>query len=142
MGDFQSIAQQFTQFYYTTFDENRSNLAALYLFSIRMKNTQLMKSDLQQRDQSMLTFESASVQGTSGIVDKLVNLPFQKVQHQISTLDAQPSNAEGGIIVMVTGALKVDDEERPMNYTQVFQLLPDGAGSYFVFNDMFKLIYG
>lgn len=29
-----------------------------------------------------------------------------------------------------------------MNYTQVFQLLPDGAGSYFVYNDMFKLIYG
>ena len=29
-----------------------------------------------------------------------------------------------------------------MNYTQVFQLLPNGAGSYFVFNDMFKLIYG
>ncbi|KAL8797944.1 MAG: hypothetical protein Q9182_007090 [Xanthomendoza sp. 2 TL-2023] len=124
MADFQSIAQQFTQYYYSTFDENRSSLAALY------------------RDQSMLTFESASVQGTSGIVQKLVDLPFEKVQHQISTLDAQPSSPEGGIIVMVTGALKVDDEERPMNYTQVFQLLPDGAGSYFVFNDIFKLIYG
>ncbi|KAI4233104.1 MAG: hypothetical protein L6R40_007169 [Gallowayella cf. fulva] len=151
MADYQNIAQQFTQFYYRAFDENRESLAALY------------------RDQSMLTFESSSVQGTSGIVQKLVvrntfslhtlqntgpniladgsstrhqDLPFQKVQHQISTLDAQPSGAEGGIMVMVTGALKVDDEERPMNYCQVFQLLPDGAGSYFVFNDMFKLIYG
>lgn len=28
-----------------------------------------------------------------------------------------------------------------MNYTQVFQLLPDGAGSYFLFNDVFKLVY-
>ena len=28
-----------------------------------------------------------------------------------------------------------------MNYTQVFQLMPDGAGSYFVFNDVFRLIY-
>ena len=35
---------------------------------------------------------------------------------------------------------QVDEEERPMSYTQVFQLLPD-AGSYFVFNDVFKLIY-
>ncbi|KAL8671435.1 MAG: hypothetical protein Q9168_004064 [Polycauliona sp. 1 TL-2023] len=122
--DFHGIAQQFTQFYYSTFDENRSNLQALY------------------RDQSMLTFESASVQGTSSIVQKLVDLPFEKVKHQVQTLDAQPSSAEGGIIVMVTGALMVDEEERPMNYTQVFQLLPDGAGSYFVFNDMFKLIYG
>ncbi|KAI4228789.1 MAG: hypothetical protein L6R36_001389 [Xanthoria steineri] len=162
MADYSGIAQQFTEFYYTTFDENRSNLAALY------------------RDHSMLTFESASVQGTSAIVEKLVvcnnpprsgkpappmhtpneippwqDLPFRKVKHQVQTLDAQPSSGEGGIIVMVTGALvvrtpvllsayafRVDEEERPMNYTQVFQLLPDGAGSYFVFNDMFKLIYG
>ena len=29
-----------------------------------------------------------------------------------------------------------------MNYTQVFQLMPDGSGSYFVFNDVFRLIYG
>ena len=37
--------------------------------------------------------------------------------------------------------LQVDEEQRPMNYTQVFQLLPDGSGSYFVFNDAFRLIY-
>ncbi|KAL8799761.1 MAG: hypothetical protein Q9223_003844 [Gallowayella weberi] len=164
MADFQSIAQQFTQYYYSTFDENRSSLAALYVRqfpippqppeprremtisnSIKLPDKAEEADEnmaYKQRDQSMLTFESASVQGTSGIVQKLVDLPFQKVQHQISTLDAQPSSAEGGIIVMVTGALKVDEEERPMNYTQVFQLLPDGAGSYFVFNDIFKLIYG
>lgn len=41
-----------------------------------------------------------------------------------------------------TGSVQVDEERRPMNYTQVFQLLPDGAGSYFVFNDVFRLIYG
>lgn len=29
-----------------------------------------------------------------------------------------------------------------MNYTQAFQLLPDGQGSYYVFNDIFRLIYG
>lgn len=81
-----------------------------------------------QRDQSMLTFESASVQGTSGIVQKLKvcnppwvgnakcialttrsvqDLPFEKVKHAVQTLDAQPSSGEGGIIVMVTGALMV-----------------------------------
>ncbi|KAL9126906.1 MAG: hypothetical protein Q9217_004120 [Psora testacea] len=59
------MAEQFTAFYYKTFDENRANLTALY----------------------------------------------------------------------------VDEEQRPQNYTQVFQLMPDGAGSYFVFNDVFRLIY-
>lgn len=28
-----------------------------------------------------------------------------------------------------------------MNYTQSFQLNPDGSGSYYVFNDIFRLIY-
>lgn len=89
----------------------------------------------------MLTFETSAVQGVSGIIEKLTALPFKKVVHQVATLDAQPSNESGGILVMVTGALLVDEEQRPMNYTQVFQLLPDGAGSFFIFNDVFKLIY-
>ena len=29
-----------------------------------------------------------------------------------------------------------------MNYTQAFQLVRDSSGSYFVFNDIFKLVYG
>ena len=29
-----------------------------------------------------------------------------------------------------------------MNYSQAFQLLPDGQGSFFVFNDVFRLVYG
>lgn len=37
--------------------------------------------------------------------------------------------------------IQVDEEQRPMNYTQTFQLLPDNGGSYFVFNDVFRLIY-
>lgn len=105
----------------------------------------------------MLTFETTAIQGVSGIVEKLTvryaamlsvllltvfqNLPFNKVVHQVSTLDAQPSNESGGIMVMVTGALLVDEEQRPMNYSQVFQLIPDGSGSYYVFNDVFRLIY-
>jgi hypothetical protein len=90
----------------------------------------------------MLTFESASVLGTNSIVEKLVGLPFQKVKHQVSTLDAQPSNESGGIVILVTGQLLVDEEERPMNYTQTFQLARDASGQYFVFNDIFKLVYG
>lgn len=36
--------------------------------------------------------------------------------------------------------LQVDEEQKPMSYTQVFQLLPE-AGTYYVFNDVFKLVY-
>ncbi|PLB52975.1 putative nuclear transport factor NTF-2 [Aspergillus steynii IBT 23096] len=123
MADFTAIAQQFVQFYYQTFDSNRQTLAGLY------------------RDHSMLTFETSSTQGVANILEKLTSLPFQKVQHQIATFDAQPSNEQGGILVMVTGALLVDEEQKPMNYSQTFQLLPDGQGSYFVLNDVFRLVY-
>ncbi|KAJ5390673.1 Nuclear transport factor 2 [Penicillium cataractarum] len=121
MADFTSIAQQFVDFYYNTFDSNRGGLTGLY------------------RDESMLTFETSSVQGAVAITEKLTGLPFQQVRHQLATLDAQPSGEN--IIVLVTGALLVDEEQKPMNYTQLFTLKPDGAGSFFVLNDVFRLIY-
>lgn len=34
-------------------------------------------------------------------------LPFSQIKHQITTVDAQPSNEAGGILVLVTGALLV-----------------------------------
>jgi hypothetical protein len=57
----------------------------------------------------MLTFEGVQIQGVNGIVEKLSSLPFQKVQHRISTVDAQPSNPNGqSIVVTVTGQLLVN----------------------------------
>jgi hypothetical protein len=51
--NFVDIAKQFCDFYYQTFDADRKQLGPLY------------------RDQSMLTYESSSVQGVAAIVDKL-----------------------------------------------------------------------
>lgn len=87
----------------------------------------------------MLTFEAEQFQGASGIIEKLKvgnhlsyslssytivtdnncsilvlqkNLPFQKVQHKIVTLDAQPSSpTTASLMVLVTGALEL----RPAN---------------------------
>ncbi|PHH88991.1 hypothetical protein CDD83_6782 [Cordyceps sp. RAO-2017] len=123
-SNFEDVAKQFIEFYYNTFDCERKDLLSLY------------------REQSMLTFESASVLGHTSIVEKLASLPFKKVKHQVSTLDAQPSITEGSIVILVTGQLLVDEEQRPMNFTQTFQLVRDPSGQYFVFNDIFKLVYG
>ncbi|KAI8937189.1 Nuclear transport factor 2 [Plenodomus lindquistii] len=121
MSDFNQIAQQFVQFYYKTFDENRAGLASLY------------------RDTSMLTFEAQGTQGSAAIVEKLQNLPFQQIQHRTDTVDAQPS-AEDGILVLVTGALLLGGEDKPMSFTQAFQLKNDN-GSFYVLNDVFRLVY-
>ncbi|TFK46018.1 nuclear transport factor 2 [Heliocybe sulcata] len=124
MADINNIAKQFTEFYYSTFDSNRAGLQSLY------------------RDTSMLSFEGQPTQGAAGIAEKLTALPFQRVQHKITTLDAQPSSPSvASLIVSVTGLLLVDDGENPLQFSQVFQLIPEG-GSYYVLNDIFRLNYG
>ncbi|KAJ2963473.1 hypothetical protein NQZ79_g1502 [Umbelopsis isabellina] len=123
MSDINSVAQQFTKFYYDTFDSNRSGLTALY------------------RGESMLSFEGQQFQGAGNITEKLVSLPFQKVAHRISTVDAQPSNPNGqSIVVTVTGQLLIDEEQNPQMFAQTFNLIAEG-GSFWVYNDIFRLIY-
>ncbi|KAA8917218.1 hypothetical protein TRICI_000611 [Trichomonascus ciferrii] len=86
----------------------------------------------------MLTFQSSQVQGAKAIIEKLTSLPFQKVKHEIATLDAQPASPNGDVICMVTGQLLVDEEANPLKFSQCFHLMPEGQ-QYFVFNDIFAL---
>ena len=68
------------------------------------------------------------------------SLSFQNVKHEEGgTIDAQPSNETGGILIMVTGALRIDNESNPLKYAQTFQLMP-ADGAYYVQNEMFKLL--
>lgn len=85
---------QFVDYYYKAFDSDRNSLSALY------------------RPQSMMTWEKEPFMGEK-ILEKLVGLPFNKIQHRVDTKDAQPSNESGGIMVMVTGALMVGQSSTP-----------------------------
>lgn len=124
MANFADIAQQFTNHYYKTFDESRAKLTSLY------------------RDVSMLTWEGSQILGAKAISEKLESLPFKTVQHKVTTLDAQPSSPTiGSIIVMVTGLLVVDGEETALQFSQTFNLVPEGE-VYWVYNDIFRLNYG
>jgi hypothetical protein len=88
MADASAIGTEFVKFYYATFDAGRAGLAGLY------------------KPQSMLTFEGQPFQGTEAIIGKLTSLPFQKVQHKVTTVDCQPS-VSNGIVISVTGQLLV-----------------------------------
>ncbi|KAI5837228.1 nuclear transport factor 2 [Morchella snyderi] len=127
MADFSTVATQFADYYYNTFDSNRTSLAPLY------------------RENSMMTFETNQHQGVKAIIEKLTALPFAKVAHRITTLDAQPAGSNGSIMVLVTGELLIDDSEHPQRYSQCFHLVPEqderGTGSYYVLNDIFRLVY-
>ncbi|KAM7197370.1 hypothetical protein V8F33_005591 [Rhypophila sp. PSN 637] len=119
--EFENIAKQFVDHYYNTFDTNRGALAGLY------------------RENSMMTFQSDKKLGAATIAQKLAELPFQKVKHEIRSFESQPTPNDG-IIILVAGALLVDEEQNPLNYAQTFQLVKDPAGAWFLFNDIFTLL--
>ena len=118
-------AQAFVQHYYTTFAGNRPALQSLY------------------QEHSMLTWEGKQFAGAAAIIQHLSGLPFKSVQHQVSTLDVQPSmlvqGANGSSIVAVTGQLLLEGEQHPLKFSQTFHLVPSGQpGQFFVLNDIFR----
>lgn len=90
----------------------------------------------------MLSFEGQQYKGVTAIVQKLVGLPFGRVEHKVVTCDCQPTTAvtPQGIMVTVSGNLAID-ENQPMKFAQSFLLLPDSsnASNYWVHNDIFRL---
>ncbi|KAK1281932.1 Nuclear transport factor 2 [Acorus calamus] len=118
-----AVAKAFVDHYYSTFDSNRAALVGLY------------------QDSSMLTFEAEKLMGSQAIVAKLAGLPFQQCLHKISTTDCQPSGPAGGMLVFVSGTLQLQGEQHPLKFSQVFHLMPTPQGSFYVLNDIFRLIY-
>ncbi|KAJ0969222.1 hypothetical protein J5N97_022099 [Dioscorea zingiberensis] len=118
-----SVAKAFVEHYYRTFDGSRPALAGLY------------------QEGSMLTFEGAKFQGAAAIAAKLASLPFQQCLHTISTVDCQPSGTAGGMLVFVSGTLQLAGEQHALKFSQMFHLLPTPQGSFYVFNDIFRLNY-
>ncbi|XP_073130357.1 nuclear transport factor 2B-like [Henckelia pumila] len=122
--DPETLSKAFVEHYYTAFDANRAGLAGLY------------------QDTSMLTFEGQKFQGAQNIVAKLTSLPFQQCQHQITTVDFQPSGPAGGMLVFVSGNLQLAGEQHALKFSQMFHLMPTAQGSsFFVLNDIFRLNY-
>ncbi|KAL2343471.1 hypothetical protein Fmac_004756 [Flemingia macrophylla] len=95
-----ALAKAFVEHYYSTFDSNRGGLANLY------------------QEGSMLTFEGQKIQGAANIVAKLTSLPFQQCHHSISTVDCQPSGANAGMLVFVSGNLQLAGEQHTLKFSQ------------------------
>ncbi|MCO5559457.1 hypothetical protein L7F22_013057 [Adiantum nelumboides] len=121
--DPEQIGRVFVDHYYSIFDTNRPGLASLY------------------QDGSMLTFEGQKVAGVQNIVGKLTDLAFQQCKHNVSTVDCQLSGPGGGMLVFVSGNMQLPGEEHALKFSQMFHLLPNGAGSFYVHNDIFRLNY-
>ncbi|XP_073461126.1 nuclear transport factor 2 isoform X1 [Aquarana catesbeiana] len=98
------IGCSFVQHYYRLFDSDRTQLKSIYT------------------DASCLTWEGQQYQGKEAIIEKLSMLPFQKIQHSITSQDHQPT-PDNCIISMVVGQLKVGpDGLFSTSPTAVFQI--------------------
>ncbi len=119
------VGQAFIKFYYTQFDTDRSKLSGIY------------------KDSSKVSYEGEMVVGTGNIITKLSNLKFKKVQHAIKTIDCQDSGC-GGIIIFVTGDMKIDEGQNGIKFSQAFHIMPTDQTkkNYWVHNDVFRLNYG
>ena len=94
-----------------------------------------------------MTFEGAQVKGRDAILAKFAQLTFAKIIHAVTCVDCQPL-ADGGILVMVLGQLKVGansnesalqtDDDPPQTFSQSFLLRPANQ-SFFIANEIFRL---
>ncbi len=87
----------------------------------------------------MLTFEGNQVLGKDNIVNKLRSVG--QVNHDIKSMDVQPSASGNAIIIFVTGSIKIGGDN-PLHFCEMFQLVGTGPGAYYVHNDVFRLNYG
>ena len=142
MSDINAIAKQFTDFYYRTFNSDRSSLHNLYvcwvlvLTLISPSNTSALARSLYvdfrgpahpgcfshnwEARGEHLPFPCIRYNPEPNI---LKSLPFSKTQHKITTLDAQPSSTSAAsLIVFVTGLLVVRQDTR---HCVFYPLIPD-----------------
>ncbi|XP_060100094.1 nuclear transport factor 2-like isoform X1 [Heteronotia binoei] len=114
----EQIGTSFIQLYYQQFDTSREQLGAFYT------------------DASCLSWEGQQFQGKTAIMEKLMRLPFQKIQHNITSQDHQPT-PDNCILSMVVGQLKVDDDP-VMGFHQMF-VLKNINDKWICSNDIFRL---
>ena len=87
----------------------------------------------------MLTFEGQEFAGPAGIMGKLASLPAD-IAYDSPTIEVQTSPGGAGVLVFVTGKVKIGGPNA-LQFTEVFQVLAKG-GQHYIHNQMMRLVYG
>ena len=119
--DSQEIVKSFLNSYYQTMMTNRPGLINFYTES------------------SCFSYERSEHKGLQSINEKLAGFSFKSINYNFDEFDVQPAPIEGGLVIMVVGELQLDGSDN-FRFSQVFQLLPNGNGGYYLHNDIFRLI--
>eukprot|EP00127_Corallochytrium_limacisporum_P003141 Clim_evm70s146 gene=Clim_evmTU70s146 len=115
-----TIAKEFTGFYYQKFVSTRQELVPLY------------------QPDSCMQWEGQLFQGPQAIMDKFGSLSFQQAAFALSCVDAQPTDF--GLLVTVLGQFMVDDGASKLPFVHVFHLKKAGDNLY-ISNEVFRMAY-
>ncbi|GMR53116.1 hypothetical protein PMAYCL1PPCAC_23311 [Pristionchus mayeri] len=124
--EYDSIGNAFVTHYYSMFDQGDPMIRAQGL------------STLYDTENSYMTFEGVQMKGRDAILQKFQSLTFKSIARAITKTDCQPLY-DGSVMISVLGQLKTD-EDPIQSYNQLFIIRPNGAGSYFIANEMFRLV--
>ncbi|KAK8821723.1 nuclear transport factor 2 [Blastocystis sp. ATCC 50177/Nand II] len=115
----QELGKSFITYFYQSYDGDRTALQGIY------------------QDCSMLTFEGQEYLGTQAIMTKIAGIGA-RFAHNIQSMDIQPTS-DGSIMIVCTGEIKIDDNN-PMLFMETFIIRDAGGNSYYVHNDIFRLV--
>jgi len=107
----------------------------------------LMRQNRQQRmglinfysELSQMTYSGSTYRGLKDIAEKIESFGFDNIEYSNMSSDVQEGPVPSSIIVFVNGYLQMDGTDQ-FRFAQVFNILPNGNGGYYIHNDIFSII--
>lgn len=88
---------------------------------------------------SQMTYTGSHFKGLKDIAEKIESFGFESIQYQNMTSDVQEGPIPGSMLVFVSGHLMMDGSEQ-FRFSQIFNIVPNGSGGYYIHNDIFSII--
>lgn len=90
---------------------------------------------------SQMTYTGSHFKGLKDIAEKIESFGFETIQYQNMTSDVQEGPIPGSMLVFVSGYLMMDgNNNEQFRFSQVFNIVPNGTGGYYIHNDIFSII--
>ena len=122
---YKSIAQEFCNKYYTTYDTNYQNLIHFY------------------KPESFITYQQVEVSGFNNLYQLFVNNNMTKFTHSIISIDAQPMGVKT-VMITVLGTVKINDyllNSKSNSFSESFILQKDDlTQTFYIYNHICRIV--
>lgn len=81
------------------------------------------------------------MQGKARIMEKFRSAASIGYSGEGMTVDVMPGVDQNAFIIVIVGKLFIDGD-KPLNFSETFQLVRHGGGEFYVHNQIRRLVYG